>query len=176
MNRNTGFLACALTVLFLSGCATAVPFKFPDGPKNTPSPQYQKIERKTITPQVVKVVNPDGSTVVSEIAYREDYQYDVNATPPAAAPQSFWGWLLNPFQSWWVWLIVGFIVFVPGGWGLFTWAAGRVRKRMGQVVTGVEDFLKSDAPEEAKKKLLAKLSGAMDVRTKKEVADLKLKS
>lgn len=174
MNRYTGFLVCVIAV-FLSGCATALPFKFPDGPKNTPPPQYQKIERRTVTPQVVKVVNPDGSTAVSEIAYREEYQYDVNATPPAQVKAGFV--LLNPF-TWplWLWVFIAVLLFVPGAWGIFTWLLGRVRRRMSQVVRGVEDFLKSDAPDEVKKKLLASLSSATDVRTKKEVADLKLKS
>lgn len=171
MNRHTGFLVCAVMLFFLSGCAT---LRFPDGPKNAPPPQYQKTERKVIKPQVLKVTHPDGSVTTSEIAYSEDYRYDISATGEKTQP-NFWAWLLNPFASWWLWLFVAVIVFVPGAWGIFVWAVGRVRKRMGQVVTGVEDFLKSDAPEEAKKKLLASLSSATDVRTKKEVAQLKHK-
>lgn len=167
-------LAVVALAFMLSGCATPALFKFPDSPKNVPQPQYNKLERKVIEP-VVGFVTIDGKQVPVQIGYRENYQYDIHATPAPDKPQSFWSWILNPFQSWWVWLIVGFIVFVPGGWAIFQWAAGRIRKRMGQVVYGVEQFLNSDAPADAKEKLLTALSRNMDARAKREVSDLKLK-
>jgi hypothetical protein len=48
-----------------------------------------------------------------------------------------------------------------------------MRGAAGQMVSGIEDFLKSDAPEEAKKKLLETLSRSYDNGTKKFVADIK---
>lgn len=162
----------ALCLVF-SGCAVTPNFEFPDAPKKTPQPQYQKLERMTQEPVVAKIQNPDGTTSIAEFAYRKTYQYDINATPSTpSSGGSFFGWLFS-LSAWWIWLCIAFVVFVPGGWGIFTWGAGKVRKRMGQVVQGVEEYLKSDAPQEAKDKLLQALRGASDSDTKSEVSKLK---
>lgn len=159
----------------ITGCAGTGGFgSWPSAPTNEPKPQYSKIERWKSQPTILKTQLADGTVAVQEIAYAEEREYAVNATPGQSEQRGFFGWLFSS-SGLWMWIVLAFILFVPGGWGIFTWALGRVRGRLGKAVKGVEDFLQSDAPEEIKKKLLDSIRGRVgdDKKTKSEIDNLK---
>ena len=166
--------ALLITVVFLTGCA-GTGISWPNAPKNEPRPQFSKHEIIEVKPETVSFALPNGQQVTAQVQYSKRHELAVNAVGSTQAKGSFWSWLLNPFVSGWLWLLVAVLVFVPGAMSLFTFGAGRVRKRMGQVVGGVENFLRSDAPQEIKDKLLAELRGSSDTDTKKEISELKRK-
>jgi len=156
--------------LFLSGCAT--PFNFPNAPKNIPKPQYNKIERKVIRPEIVTLTDSSGKTTTAQVGYSETYQYDISATPSIQSKPGFLSWILT---RWWIWLLVLAAIFVPGFGSILLFGLNRFRKGAGQMVKGVEEFLKSDAPQDMKDKLLNSLRSSSDESTKKMVSELKRK-
>jgi len=161
-------LTCMVAVL-ISGCASFP--SWPNPPANEPKPSYQKTEWERANPRQVSFKLPTGEEITAQVLYDYERSYAVNATPPETR-WSFWGWLLNPFASWWLWLLLAFVIFVPGGFGLVQFGAGRVRRRMGQVVAGVEDYLRSSGNGEAEK-LKSSLSAKMDKDAKLEVSKIK---
>lgn len=161
-----------LSTLFLTGCAGIHIPSFPSEPKQ-PEHVFKKTERKQIKPEVFLLEMPDGKQAIAHIAYSEDYEYNVEIQanePKQSFFQKIWG-----LFGWWV-IILGLLcVFIPGFASLLFFGLNRVRRAAGDMVSGIEDFLKSDAPEDAKKRLLDSLRGVYNSDTKKFVSEIKHK-
>lgn len=164
-------IVVCLASLLLAGCATMPSFKWPDAPKNEPRNVYDKTETRDIRPETVTFPGPDGKPVTAQVGYSQHHTITthVDQTPPK---RSFFQRVWAQFGLWTILIILG-CIFIPGFAGLMALLLGRVRGAAGQMVVGIEDFLKSDAPEDAKKKLLETLSKAYDNGTKKFVAEVK---
>jgi hypothetical protein len=161
-----------LTCLLSYGCAGPGFGVWPTAPKSEPKPSYSKTETQRVEPRIVRILDAEGKAVVGEIAFAEERTYAVNATPPVHRA-SFWGWLLS---RWWAWLLLVLFIAAPGAFiGIAKIILSRFKKGTAQIVEGVERYLNSDAPREAKDKLLQILSTTYDKDTKKLVNEIKNK-